>query len=101
MVGGCAENRVTLPHPPGPALRRLQTHHPLVLCSQSLFRFPDLGDDGIGRRGPHERSRVLIPPMDVCGDGFDELIHTGNREAFELAHGELAEEALHQVQPRS
>ena len=27
-----------------PETRRLQ----LVLCSQSLFRFPDLGDDGFG-----------------------------------------------------
>ena len=26
----------------------LTARHVLVLCSQSLFRFPDLGDDGFG-----------------------------------------------------
>jgi len=47
----------------------------LVLCSQSLFRFSDLGDDGIGLSGPHERSGLLISLIDVAGDGLDELSH--------------------------
>ena len=47
----------------------------LVLCSQSLFRFVDLGDDGIRRSGPHERSGLLISLIDVAGDGLDKLRH--------------------------
>ena len=55
--------------------RRLNADDVLVLCSQSLFRFPDLGDDGIGRSSPHERSGLHISLIDVAGDGLDELRH--------------------------
>ena len=72
----------------------------LVLCSQSLFRFPDLGDDGFGRSRPDEWLGVFVSPIDVVGDGLDELSDAGDGEAFELPSREFTEEALNEIQPR-
>ena len=74
--------------------------HALVLCSQSLFRFLDLGDDGFGQSRPDEWLGVFVSPIDVVGDGLDELSDAGDGEAFELPSREFTEEALNEIQPR-
>ena len=38
----------------------LRTFDQLVLCSQSLFRFADLGDDGLCRGGPDKGCGVIV-----------------------------------------
>ena len=43
----------------------------LVLCSQSLFRFADLGDDGLCRGGPDKGCGVIVSPIDVVVDRLD------------------------------
>ena len=37
----------------------------LVLCSQSLFRFADLGDDGLCRGGPDKGCGVIVSAINV------------------------------------
>ena len=44
---------------------------PLVLCSQSLFRFADLGDDGLCRGGPDKGCGVIVSGIDVVVDRLD------------------------------
>ena len=44
---------------------------PLVLCSQSLFRFADLGDDGLCRGGPDKGCGVIVSAIDVVVDRLD------------------------------
>ena len=46
-------------------------HAPLVLCSQSLFRFADLGDDGLCRGGPDKGCGVIVSAIDVVVDRLD------------------------------
>ena len=43
----------------------------LVLCSQSLFRFADLGDDGLCGGGPDEGRGVVVSAIDVVIDHLD------------------------------
>ena len=43
----------------------------LVLCSQSLFRFADLGDDGLCRGGPDKGCGVIVSAIDVVVDRLD------------------------------
>ena len=43
----------------------------LVLCSQSLFRFADLGDDGLCRGGPDKGCGVIVFAIDVVVDRLD------------------------------
>ena len=43
----------------------------LVLCSQSLFRFTDLGDDGLCGGGPDEGRGVVVSAIDVVIDHLD------------------------------
>ena len=43
----------------------------LVLCSQSLFRFADLGDDGLCRGGPGKGCGVIVSAIDVVVDRLD------------------------------
>ena len=43
----------------------------LVLCSQSLFRFADLGDDGLCRGGPDKGCGVIVSGIDVVVDRLD------------------------------
>ena len=43
----------------------------LVLCSQSLFRFTDLGDDGLCRGGPDKGCGVIVSAIDVVVDRLD------------------------------
>ena len=45
--------------------------HLLVLCSQSLFRFADLGDDGLCRGGPDKGCGVIVSAIDVVVDRLD------------------------------
>ena len=71
----------------------------LVLCSQSLFRFTDLGDDGLCGGGPDEGRGVVVSAIDVVVDLLDELVHAGDGEALELTSREFAEEALDQIEP--
>ena len=42
-----------------------------VLCSQSLFRFADLGDDGLCRGGPDKGCGVIVSAIDVVVDRLD------------------------------
>ena len=49
-----------------PPLERL-----LLLCSQSLFRFADLGDDGLCRGGPDKGCGVIVSAIDVVVDRLD------------------------------
>ena len=42
-----------------------------VLCSQSLFRFADLGDDGLCRGGPDKGCGVIVSGIDVVVDRLD------------------------------
>ncbi len=72
----------------------------LVLCSQSLFRFPDLGNDGCGGSGPDEGPGVFVSAIDVSGDGLNQLSDAVHGEALELAGREFAEEAFDEVEPR-
>ena len=44
---------------------------PLVLCSQSLFGFADLGDDGLCRGGPDKGCGVIVSAIDVVVDRLD------------------------------
>ena len=44
---------------------------PLVLCSQSLFRFADLSDDGLCRGGPDKGCGVIVSAIDVVVDRLD------------------------------
>ena len=46
-------------------------NHDLVLCSQSLFRFADLGDDGLCRGGPDKGCGVIVSAIDVVVDRLD------------------------------
>ena len=48
-----------------------QLHETLVLCSQSLFRFADLGDDGLCRGGPDKGCGVIVSAIDVVVDRLD------------------------------
>ena len=43
----------------------------LVLCSQSIFRFADLGDDGLCRGGPDKGCGVIVSAIDVVVDRLD------------------------------
>ena len=43
----------------------------LVLCSQSIFRFADLGDDGLCRGGPDKGCGVIVSGIDVVVDRLD------------------------------
>ena len=43
----------------------------LVLCSQSLFRFADLGDDGLCRGGPDKGCGVIVSAINVVVDRLD------------------------------
>ena len=43
----------------------------LVLCSQSFFRFADLGDDGLCRGGPDKGCGVIVSAIDVVVDRLD------------------------------
>ena len=43
----------------------------LVLCSQSLFRFADLGDDGLCRGDPDKGCGVIVSAIDVVVDRLD------------------------------
>ena len=43
----------------------------LVLCSQSLFRFADVGDDGLCRGGPDKGCGVIVSAIDVVVDRLD------------------------------
>ena len=43
----------------------------LVLCSQSLFGFADLGDDGLCRGGPDKGCGVIVSAIDVVVDRLD------------------------------
>ena len=43
----------------------------LVLCSQSLFRLADLGDDGLCRGGPDKGCGVIVSAIDVVVDRLD------------------------------
>ena len=72
----------------------------LVLCSQSLFRFADLGDDGLCRGGPDKGCGVIVSAIDVVVDRLDQLVHAGDGEALELTSREFAEEALDEIEPR-
>ena len=47
------------------------TGNGLVLCSQSLFRFADLGDDGLCRGGPDKGCGVIVSAIDVVVDRLD------------------------------
>ena len=46
-------------------------HVILVLCSQSLFRFADLGDDGLCRGDPDKGCGVIVSAIDVVVDRLD------------------------------
>ena len=48
-----------------------QKRYHLVLCSQSLFRFADLGDDGLCRGGPDKGCGVIVSAIDVVVDRLD------------------------------
>ena len=50
---------------------RLHPAEALVLCSQSLFRFADLGDDGLCRGGPDKGCGVIVSAIDVVVDRLD------------------------------
>ena len=54
---------------PGPHRSRAASH--LVLCSQSIFRFADLGDDGLCRGGPDKGCGVIVSGIDVVVDRLD------------------------------
>ena len=43
----------------------------LVLCSQSLFRFADLGDNGLCRGDPDKGCGVIVSAIDVVVDRLD------------------------------
>ena len=43
----------------------------LVLCSQSFFRFADLGDDGLCRGDPDKGCGVIVSAIDVVVDRLD------------------------------
>ena len=43
----------------------------LLLCSQSLFRFANLGDDGLCRGGPDKGCGVIVSAIDVVVDRLD------------------------------
>ena len=43
---------------------------------------------------------MFVSPIDVVGDGLDELSDAGDGEAFELPSREFTEEALNEIQPR-
>ena len=43
----------------------------LVLCSQSLFRFADVGDDGLCRGGPDKGCGVIVSAIAVVVDRLD------------------------------
>ena len=49
----------------------MKQHTVLVLCSQSLFRFADLGDDGLCRGGPDKGCGVIVSAIDVVVDRLD------------------------------
>ena len=51
--------------------RGLRDRRALVLCSQSLFRFADLGDDGLCRGGPDKGCGVIVSAIDVVVDRLD------------------------------
>ena len=57
------------------AARSYWTYRPLgivlVQCSQSLFRFADLGDDGLCRGGPDKGCGVIVSAIDVVVDRLD------------------------------
>ena len=59
----------SLPAEPSEATRSLLDE--LVLCSQSLFRFADLGDDGLCRGGPDKGCGVIVSAIDVVVDRLD------------------------------
>ena len=52
-------------------LAKLKEVGNLVLCSQSLFRFADLGDDGLCRGGPDKGCGVIVSAIDVVVDRLD------------------------------
>ena len=54
-----------------PLLQRGLFVFSLVLCSQSLFRFADLGDDGLCRGGPDKGCGVIVSAIDVVVDRLD------------------------------
>ena len=53
------------------ARKALEAIDELVLCSQSLFRFADLGDDGLCRGGPDKGCGVIVSAIDVVVDRLD------------------------------
>ena len=65
------------PPPPPPAPRvasvsvTVLNSTMLVLCSQSLFRFADLGDDGLCRGDPDKGCGVIVSAIDVVVDRLD------------------------------
>ena len=52
----------------------------LVLCSQSLFRFADLGDDGLCRGDPDKGCGVIVSAIDVVVDRVA-LVRAGRKPA--------------------
>ena len=56
---------------PSEAPSRARKVAQLVLCSQSLFRFADLGDDGLCRGGPDKGCGVIVSAIDVVVDRLD------------------------------
>ena len=64
------------PEPPKPKFLGVRNDYAtwagfLVLCSQSLFRFADLGDDGLCRGGPDKGCGVIVSAIDVVVDRLD------------------------------
>ena len=43
---------------------------------------------------------MFVSPIDVVGDGLDQLSDAGHGEALELPSREFTEEALDEIQPR-
>ena len=67
-----AESEEQIPRVDVPSIRRSGViQNVLVLCSQSLFRFADLGDDGLCRGGPDKGCGVIVSAIDVVVDRLD------------------------------
>jgi hypothetical protein len=55
--------------------------------------------DVVGLGGPDEGLGILVMAIDVLSDGHDELLQVLEDATPKLIAGQVAEEALHHVQP--
>lgn len=70
-------------------------------CLVNGLRVSELENDAGGGHRPDERPEVLVVLLEVSIDADDETADAGEAAAAQLPGGQLGEEPLHQVQPRT